>query len=85
MSRSSPAIQGDILVIGTIRQGFQKLTFIENSTFFLGINATTGDLLWKTIVDGHPLATITMSPTIYDGGGVSPSDHTAMTLGLHLL
>jgi hypothetical protein len=71
MSRSSPAIVGDILVIGIIRQGLQKLSYVANSTFILGINATTGNLLWKTLVDAHPVATITMSPTIYEGGGVS--------------
>ena len=31
------------------------------------VDARTGDLLWKTRVDPHPLAVVTGSPTLYDG------------------
>lgn len=78
-SRTSPAIEGDILVIGTMHNGYSKGTSVANSTFFLGINATTGNLLWKTLVAEHPLATTTLSPTIHNGGG---EDSTLTTLPL---
>eukprot|EP00884_Botryococcus_braunii_P020107 jgi/Botrbrau1/6780/Bobra.0057s0016.1 len=67
MSRTSPAIQDDILVIGTLHSGIVKSRRLPNSTFIVAVNATTGDFLWKTMVEAHPLATITASPTIYDG------------------
>jgi hypothetical protein len=67
VSRSSPAVEGDILVIGTLHST-TNLIYLPNSTFILAVNATTGDLLWKTMVEAHPLAGITMSPTIYNGG-----------------
>eukprot|EP00884_Botryococcus_braunii_P012223 jgi/Botrbrau1/21000/Bobra.0144s0018.1 len=76
VSRTSPAIEGDILVIGTLHSQ-SNLIYLPNSTFILAVNATTGDLLWKTMVDPHPLAGITLSPTIYDGGiyaGVSSAE-----------
>ena len=30
-----------------------------------GVNADTGELLWKTLVDDHPLAHITAAPMLY--------------------
>eukprot|EP00884_Botryococcus_braunii_P005162 jgi/Botrbrau1/14647/Bobra.0108s0008.2 len=67
VSRTSPAIEGDILVIGTLHSS-ENLNYLANSTFMVAVNATNGELLWKTMVDPHPLAIITMSPTIYNGG-----------------
>lgn len=68
-SRTSPAVEGDILVLGTSHGGIVKYSLIPNSTFILGINATTGQLIWKTLVTPHPLGTIATSPTIYNGAG----------------
>lgn len=69
-SRTSPAVEGDILVIGTLHTS-PNLHYLANSTFVVAVNATSGDLLWKAMVDPHPLAGITMSPTIHDGGGMT--------------
>jgi len=53
-SRSTPALSGDRLVIGT------------RDAYVLAINKETGELLWKTKTDEHPAALITMSPTLYN-------------------
>lgn len=71
-SRTSPAVEGGILVIGTSHGGIAKYSIIPNSTFILGVNATTGELIWRTLVSPHPLAIVTTSPTIYNGGGGPP-------------
>jgi polyvinyl alcohol dehydrogenase (cytochrome) len=57
-SRTSPAVEGDTLYIGTQEGGW-----------LLAIKAKTGDLVWKTQIDSSPLAAITSSPTV-DGGVV---------------
>eukprot|EP00884_Botryococcus_braunii_P003047 jgi/Botrbrau1/12743/Bobra.67_1s0102.1 len=78
-SRTSPAVVGDYLIIGTARNSFVKYTQIPNSTYVLALNATNGDLIWKTLLSEHPMAAITTSPTIYKGGvfvGVSSSEES---------
>ncbi|PJE95798.1 hypothetical protein CUT44_21320 [Streptomyces carminius] len=56
VSRSSPAVVGDTVFIGT-QQGAQ----------LLAVDTATGDLRWNTPVDDHPRAILTQSPTVYDG------------------
>jgi polyvinyl alcohol dehydrogenase (cytochrome) len=56
VSRTSPAIVDDTLVIGTQAGGH-----------LLGINATTGALRWKTAAEAHAMARITQSPVAHDG------------------
>jgi polyvinyl alcohol dehydrogenase (cytochrome) len=69
VSRTSPAISGETLVVGTQRGGH-----------LLGINAQTGALLWKTQPDTNEFAIITQSAVIHDGVayvGVSSSEEAA--------
>ncbi|HYX34208.1 MAG TPA: PQQ-binding-like beta-propeller repeat protein [Oligoflexus sp.] len=68
VSRSSPAIFEDMIIIGdavnarTIAQGFK-----DARASMYGINRFTGELLWKTVVEEHPAAQITQSPVVHDG------------------
>jgi polyvinyl alcohol dehydrogenase (cytochrome) len=69
VSRSSPAVAGDTLYIGT--QGGASL---------LAVNTGTGKLKWKTQLDTHPQAIITGSAAVNAGVvyiGVSSSEESA--------
>jgi len=59
-ARATPAIAGNILVIGT--QLGDSL-----GAYVLGINKQTGNLLWRTKVDDHPSAIITQSAVVSAG------------------
>lgn len=52
-SRSSPAIQGNIIVVGD-----------QLGAWLMAINRNTGTLKWKVQIDSHPAAVITQSPVI---------------------
>ncbi len=54
VSRTSPAVYGNNLIIGSQEGGF-----------LMTINKNTGELIWKTKLDDHPDAIITQSPAIY--------------------
>jgi polyvinyl alcohol dehydrogenase (cytochrome) len=59
VSRTSPAVSGDSVVIGTQKGGR-----------LVSVNKNTGAANWSTELDGldhHPLAIATQSPTIYNG------------------
>jgi polyvinyl alcohol dehydrogenase (cytochrome) len=52
-ARTSPAVDGNVVIFGTNKQ-----------PFLLGINATDGSLLWKTMVNPDPHGTMTGSPQL---------------------
>lgn len=56
VSRTTPAIEGDTIYIGT--------QATANGAYLLAINARNGALKWKTLVDSHPLAIATSSPVV---------------------
>lgn len=56
VSRTSPAVQGSTVYIGT-----------QTGAYILAINTTDGSLQWKTRLDGHQLAIDTASPVVYNG------------------
>ena len=57
VSRSTPTVAGDdSLLIG-----------IYGPAVVICVNRTTGELVWKTTLDHHPAAVITMSGTYYKG------------------
>jgi hypothetical protein len=71
MSRTAPQIDLDrgILYFGT-----------QAHAILVALNLTTGEMLGKVRVDDHPLAILTMSPTLYDGNvyiGVSSLESSA--------
>jgi polyvinyl alcohol dehydrogenase (cytochrome) len=69
LSRSSPAVVNGILYIGT-----------QTSATMLAIDAATGKLKWKTLVDDHPLAIITASAAVFGGkvfAGVASMEESA--------
>lgn len=56
VSRSSPAVVGDTVYIGT-----------QQGASLLAIATDTGTLRWKTQIDTHPAAVLTQSPVVFDG------------------
>jgi outer membrane protein assembly factor BamB len=93
--RVAPAVHGDMLVVGiqnTIALRFNpferdaqgRLVDVrpELGAYVLAIDRLTGDLLWATEVDDHPLAVITQSPTIAGDtvyAGVSAPEYFAFS------
>lgn len=59
VSRTSPAIAGDTLYIGT------QVT--ASGAYLLAIDTKSGSLRWKTQVDSHPFAIETSSPVVLNG------------------
>ncbi|RDX91183.1 pvadh, partial [Mucuna pruriens] len=58
VSRSTPTVAGnDLMIIG-----------IYGPAVVIAVKSTTGELVWKTTLDHHPAAVITMSGTYYKGG-----------------
>src|SRR5260370_1693183 len=75
ISRVSPAVDGDHLIIGDILSS----TEVHHGTNLIAVDRVAGNLRWKTQVDGHPAAIITGSPVVFDGVvyvGVSSSEET---------
>jgi len=56
VSRSTPTVAGDLLIVG-----------IYGPAVVIGVRRTNGELVWKTTLDNHPAALITMSGTFYNG------------------
>jgi polyvinyl alcohol dehydrogenase (cytochrome) len=54
VSRTTPAVSGSALFLGTLR-----------GAHMLGVGAGTGELIWKTQLDDHPVAIVTQSPVVY--------------------
>ncbi|KAG4925796.1 hypothetical protein JHK87_051336 [Glycine soja] len=73
VSRSTPTVAGDdSLLIG-----------IYGPAVVICVNRTTGELVWKTTLDHHPAAVITMSGTYYKGYfyvGISSLEITVPTV-----
>jgi polyvinyl alcohol dehydrogenase (cytochrome) len=55
-SRTSPAVSGNSVIIGT-----------QLGAYLVSLDKNTGAVQWKTQLDAHPAAIITMSPTIQAG------------------
>jgi polyvinyl alcohol dehydrogenase (cytochrome) len=56
VSRTSPAVINGIVYIGT-----------QPGASLLALDAATGKLKWKTLLDDHPLAAVTGSPAVIGG------------------
>jgi polyvinyl alcohol dehydrogenase (cytochrome) len=75
VSRVSPAIDGNQLIIGDILSPNQ----VHNGANVISVDRETGARRWMTQVDSHPAAIITGSPVVFDGAiyiGVSSSEET---------
>src|SRR6266481_10080751 len=75
ISRVSPAVDGDQLIIGDILSS----TEVHNGANLIAVDRIAGNLRWKTQVDSHPAAIITGSPVVFDGVvyvGVSSTEET---------
>jgi polyvinyl alcohol dehydrogenase (cytochrome) len=71
-SRTTPAVQGNTLVIGDQANRFPIYNFANQSPVadpigaeVMAVNKNTGEPLWTTEVDQHPFSLITSSPTIF--------------------
>jgi len=60
LSRTSPAIHGDLLIFGDILSS----TVPHEGADIIAVSRTNGELRWITKVDNHPAAVITGSPVI---------------------
>jgi polyvinyl alcohol dehydrogenase (cytochrome) len=84
LSRTSPAVAGNLLVIGDNRN--EPLTLFDVGTSgssIYAIDRTSGALQWKTEIDPHPLSVVTQSPVVYQGRvyvGVSSLEEAAARL-----
>jgi polyvinyl alcohol dehydrogenase (cytochrome) len=63
ISRVSPAVDGNQVIIGDILNGKQ----VHNGANVISVDRETGTLRWMTKVDNHPAAIITGSPVVFDG------------------
>ena len=66
MSRTSPAVSGNTVVIGT-QTSTPTASGAGAGAVLIAVNKTNGNLLWHTRLDDHPLSIDSQSPTIYDG------------------
>jgi polyvinyl alcohol dehydrogenase (cytochrome) len=64
VSRTSPAVSGNTVVIGT--QTMRSTSGVDGARL-VAVDKTTGNTLWVTRLDQHPLSIDSMSPTIYNG------------------
>jgi len=74
VSRSSPAIDGNELILG------DTFTFAQpGGAHVFAVNRTNGKLIWNTQVDANPAAIITGNPVVYGNEvilGVSSNEET---------
>jgi polyvinyl alcohol dehydrogenase (cytochrome) len=78
ISRVSPAVDGNQLIIGDILSSNQ----VHNGANVISVDRQTGALRWITQVESHPAAIITGSPVVFDGVvyiGVSSNEETLAT------
>jgi polyvinyl alcohol dehydrogenase (cytochrome) len=78
ISRVSPAVDGDQLIIGDIQSSKQ----VHNGANVIAVDRQTGARRWITQVESHPAAIITGSPVVFDGVvyiGVSSNEETLAT------
>ena len=78
VSRVSPAIVGDQVIIGDILNSKE----VHNGANVIAVDRQTGILRWITEVETHPAAIITGSPVVFNGVvyiGVSSNEETLAT------
>jgi len=77
-SRTAPAVVGNVLYIGD-----QNARNYGANAHVFAIDTRTGDLIWSSVVDTHPLSVVTSSPVVYNGVvyvGVASKEEVASTL-----
>ena len=70
LSRTSPAIVGNLVIIGDqgdLDSAFGFPAFSGNTASIMAIDKTSGNLVWRTKVSTHPFSIVTSSPVAYDG------------------
>jgi polyvinyl alcohol dehydrogenase (cytochrome) len=78
VSRTAPAVVGNVLYIGDQGGGSN---IAPQAGRILAINATTGDLLWSSIINSHFFTIITQAPVVRNGvvyvGAASAEENAA--------
>ena len=81
VSRTTPVLATGVLVVAQQPQSFGAK---HDSSYLLGLNPETGDLLWEATMDKHPATILTQSPVVYNGvifiGTSSNEEHEATGL-----
>jgi polyvinyl alcohol dehydrogenase (cytochrome) len=77
VSRTTPVLANGVLVA----QQPQSFGAKSESSYLLGPDPETGDLLWKVMLDKHPATILTQSPVVSGGvihvGTSSNEEHEA--------
>lgn len=77
VSRTTPAVVGNVLYLGDQAGG----TNTPQSGRVLAVNASTGDLLWTTVINSNQFTIITQSPVVSNGvvyvGAASAEENAA--------
>jgi polyvinyl alcohol dehydrogenase (cytochrome) len=86
VSRTSPAVTDKLVIFGDNRnQAATLLTIKGDGASLYGVDKQSGNLVWKTLLDSHPMAVVTQSPVVYNGRvyvGVSSLEEAAARLPL---
>jgi polyvinyl alcohol dehydrogenase (cytochrome) len=67
ISRVSPAVDHDQLIIGDILSEILINSQVHNGANVISVDRETGTLRWITQVESHPASIITGSPVVFDG------------------
>lgn len=77
VSRTTPAVVGNVIYLGDQGGG----TNTPHAGRVLAVSATTGQLLWSTVINDNPFSIITQSPVVKDGvvyvGAASAEENAA--------
>ncbi len=68
-SYKSPAVVRSGITIGPLKPGSTRLVafFGDIRGFAYALDATTGELIWRSPADNHPLARVTANPRLFEG------------------
>jgi len=69
-SRTTPVVTKDLLLVA-----------IFGPALMLGVDRNTGDIVWSTLLDSHPLGVVTMSGTVYKSSFFVGTSSAEETLG----
>jgi polyvinyl alcohol dehydrogenase (cytochrome) len=68
-SYHSPAVVRSGVTVGPLKEGSSRIAafFGDIRGNAYALDATTGQVIWKVLTDGHPLARVTGNPRLYQG------------------
>jgi polyvinyl alcohol dehydrogenase (cytochrome) len=88
--RTSMAVHGDLLIFGdqvsVVKEVLSPLGRRGKGATVYAVNRHSGDLVWKTTVEDHPLSQVTQSPVVYQNRvyvGVSAVENVVSPVDLN--